>query len=308
MASGSCHPPPMTKRRLILAVLGLGILAALLFAFTRPREPSYKGRSLSQWVEDYGTPPKMTLSRQQEVAAQAIRAIGTNALPFLLRWIKYEAPPPVREGSAPRDEADLRADDAVRAFAIIGPDARCALPELTAILTRTVPGVTFANTRAGHAMAAIGPAALPAFCAALTNQSPAVREVAALTIYDLGTNARPAAPDLIRTLSDPKFGPAHNAAWALGHLAPNPPSALLILSRIRAIPNGLHREIITQAFLAEYTTTGQAAERDLLTVLNDADPSLRDLTTNILAKIAAARRPQQSNGTSRQKLTNAPPK
>src|SRR5687768_16532588 len=51
-----------------------------------PREPSYGGRTLSKWVEDVPHPryPPFEDSDASN-AVHAIRQIGTNGLPFLLR-------------------------------------------------------------------------------------------------------------------------------------------------------------------------------------------------------------------------------
>ncbi len=83
----------MPKHRLILGILALGILAALVFFLTRRHEPSYNGRSLSYWVDCYGTPSGASPSSRQGPGARAINHIGTNAIPFLLEWIQYVPPP-----------------------------------------------------------------------------------------------------------------------------------------------------------------------------------------------------------------------
>jgi HEAT repeat protein len=72
------------RRRIILAVvalLALGVVAALVWP--REREPEYQGKKLSEWLWT----PEMG---GMEAPAEAVRAIGTNALPWLVRWIAYE--------------------------------------------------------------------------------------------------------------------------------------------------------------------------------------------------------------------------
>jgi hypothetical protein len=54
-----------------------------------PREPSYRERTLSQWTIDWidaRTEPNGTVE-QLETAGNAIKAIGTNAIPTALRWL-----------------------------------------------------------------------------------------------------------------------------------------------------------------------------------------------------------------------------
>jgi len=64
------------------------------------REPRCRGRTLSAWLLE-GTWNPDGLSAEQE---EAIRCMGTNALPFLVKWVQYVSPPwRVRlTGNAPR--------------------------------------------------------------------------------------------------------------------------------------------------------------------------------------------------------------
>src|SRR5438876_9254302 len=87
----------MRKRRfyllLIAALVLIGVLVAVL---SGSREPEYGGRKLSEWVEDY-SPGNLsslvqTKDASRKLAKEAIHRIGTNALPWLLEWIRYEPP------------------------------------------------------------------------------------------------------------------------------------------------------------------------------------------------------------------------
>jgi hypothetical protein len=53
---------------------------------TRAHEPEYQGRSLSAWLDEYNKAGTWN----NEPAAAAIRAMGTNCLPFLLARIKHK--------------------------------------------------------------------------------------------------------------------------------------------------------------------------------------------------------------------------
>src|SRR5215471_16006553 len=87
----------MRKHRTILAVTLCAVLATTIAVLlATDDEPRYKGRSLSWWIRVYSD------SSPTEAAAEdfpkfteiehAIRTIGTNALPFLLKWIQKEPP------------------------------------------------------------------------------------------------------------------------------------------------------------------------------------------------------------------------
>src|SRR5580765_6800100 len=71
----------MRKRAvyLMLVVLVLGGVLVAVFG-RREREPEYGGKRLSEWVKKL----------PGEDAEKGIREIGTNALPYLLKWIRYE--------------------------------------------------------------------------------------------------------------------------------------------------------------------------------------------------------------------------
>src|ERR1043165_424132 len=81
----------MRPRRLWLILLGILVLAGLIVVVVGlDREPSYGGRNLSEWV--WCLAPTAQPSALAE-AEDAIRRIGTNALPCLLKWVEYERPP-----------------------------------------------------------------------------------------------------------------------------------------------------------------------------------------------------------------------
>src|SRR6185295_19036531 len=72
------------------------LLPALLCtsALLRERASSYSGKSLDHWVLAIGkrsweNPPS---ERDLATAHEAITHLGTNAIPYLLRWIRYPAP------------------------------------------------------------------------------------------------------------------------------------------------------------------------------------------------------------------------
>jgi len=72
---------------LLAAVAALVIVGWLLSGVFRAREPEYGGKRLSEWV--LMLPPDADPFGQTK-AEVALRSIGTNAVPHLLRWIDYE--------------------------------------------------------------------------------------------------------------------------------------------------------------------------------------------------------------------------
>src|SRR5262245_4157624 len=93
----------MGRRRLFIAIGGLLTAVALMLFIVWPREPSFQGRSLSSWLaalDDgqggrgmlWSTEPPTVPTREQLEASQAIRQMGSKALPELLRMLQSKEP------------------------------------------------------------------------------------------------------------------------------------------------------------------------------------------------------------------------
>ncbi|MDB6058215.1 MAG: hypothetical protein JWO95_2059 [Verrucomicrobiales bacterium] len=80
---------------LLLAACGLIAVVAVCFFSLREKEPSYNGRTLSEWLERYNNSSEQTDGHSvqaAETAAQAVRAIGTNGVAVLLQWTVAKTP------------------------------------------------------------------------------------------------------------------------------------------------------------------------------------------------------------------------
>lgn len=87
----------MKKRRRVIAVLLLCILVVASVALIWPgeKEPKYKGRTLTQWIvlHDRATGRESVHKSDYnpvmlQEAEHAVHQIGTNALPWLIKWIQ----------------------------------------------------------------------------------------------------------------------------------------------------------------------------------------------------------------------------
>ena len=142
----------MKRRRLILLFV-CGAVAFVVACFLiRQREPSYHGVSLTAWLCAYdslATTGRAPSPQQKQEAAEAVRHIGTNALPCLLKWMRYEPAPwrkqwrnafdkmphPLNRPGRLSDSAfglkwELRNQLARDGFEILGREATSAVPEL----------------------------------------------------------------------------------------------------------------------------------------------------------------------------------
>src|SRR5437899_2283144 len=87
----SWHNTAVRKWRIVIILAACLIAAfALVTFFSREKEPTWSGQPLSYWV--FREDRQHEASGEKAQADTAIRQIGTNALPFLLKWIQHERP------------------------------------------------------------------------------------------------------------------------------------------------------------------------------------------------------------------------
>jgi hypothetical protein len=145
------------RRNLVIAACAVFISAVVLIAWPRgPKEPEYQGKKLSEWIEVYA---KSTNDHQTE-AEDAIRAIGTNSLPWLVPRIAFDVPAwqqrlmRVKVLAIPLQQAwlrrEARAREAMGALLLLGHDAKAAVPPLVKVLDSNLNSSR--GQRAGEAL------------------------------------------------------------------------------------------------------------------------------------------------------------
>jgi hypothetical protein len=288
----------MPKHRLILAILAVGLLAALIITLTRPREPSYQGQGLSHWVHNY-VMSGFGVEDEKRQSNDAIKRIGTNAIPCLMAWLRHEEPPwkqefyqlaeylPERVRPRPRVQLCYGVPAAFRA---LGPEARCAVPELTKLANDTnhlIRGA-LATTSLGY----IPLEDVTPLVTVLTNPNLFLRGVAWDAIRSQGTNAAAAIPLLVQ---DYKAAPTPFKASTLGAIGRKPELVVPALTNGLADPSSEVRFAAAEA-LAGYGPQASSAAPAVLTLLTDPSRVVRIAATNALLKIAP------------EAVTNAPPK
>src|ERR1041385_2280437 len=77
----------LVKRRSVLLPLAAIFIGAIAIISLRPgeREPEYQGKKLSEWLLAYHHPWE-SVDPSSTRAAEAVRTIGTNAVPCLVKW------------------------------------------------------------------------------------------------------------------------------------------------------------------------------------------------------------------------------
>jgi hypothetical protein len=160
-----------------LAVLaGILLVARCLWPPT-PKLPVYQGKNLCEWITELDRAAELQPAQFDKVAAAqaAIRAIGTNAVPFALASLRAQETLPNRATGWLAQRApflNLRPKD-VRAqwelglqiIDILGPIAAPFLPELT-------EGTLHGSGHGEEALLAVGAASLPAFTNLLSTSQP----------------------------------------------------------------------------------------------------------------------------------------
>jgi HEAT repeat protein len=134
----------------------------------KPAEPSYEKKPLSFWLANYV--PGTEGGPSQQEADKAMRAVGTNAIPTLLRLVQekesplklkwYELLKWLDDQYAFKTKYSLaweRNYEGFAGFKALGADARVAVPDLIKIYDRNVSPDS--RTAAIFSLGAIGPSA-----------------------------------------------------------------------------------------------------------------------------------------------------
>jgi len=137
-----------------------------------PTEPRHEGKRLSVWLDELCTLDFAKRADPQTKQVQALRAIGTNALPWLLSELQSNGgrlPAKLNQLLAKQSvikyrfrDINTRLSRATVGFRALGELAEPAIQSLLS-LVESQPGFV------PSALAAIGPAAIPALQQCLTN-------------------------------------------------------------------------------------------------------------------------------------------
>jgi hypothetical protein len=234
------------RRRRVIIIFAVCVLVAIGVVAFWPgeREPEYNGKKLSEWLEFYENPGMAGQNwREREKEAEfAIRQIGTNALPWLMKWIQCDRPwwrarliniadrfhvkTPSTAARILIGSAEMRANYAEGfGFQLVGPQAGPVIPDLVELMENTNSPVI-----ASHAMYALANIAnvTPPLIAMLTNDVSRVRCRAAYSLGSLGSGnyffhdwvASNSAPFLLQTLRDPDLLVRKEATNAVRKIAP----------------------------------------------------------------------------------------
>lgn len=248
--------------RIALVVLLIGLLGVIVWQGLgdRESEPMYQGKSLRGWLHEYATGLNSGVEKQvraRNTAEDAVRKIGTNAIPTFLRmlrkkdsavtsklvyfwaWHLYSIPRWLRYPSWFRNQAANLNNEAELGFDILGPEAQQAVPALIAIYEENISPPSQAAT--SRALIGIGPAAekvaIPSFVRAAASSNAAVREVAVFALSAVEVDPSMVVPALVEALGDTNFLARAVAANGLARFGTNAQLAVPALVPLLSDPN-----------------------------------------------------------------------
>ena len=282
------------RRILLFAVLAL-LLAAAGWHLYATREPSYQGKTLSQWLED-SLRERFDAQTDSTAAREAIRAIGHKGIATLLRMLQAEDSPlklKVKEWLEECPIVDFTfkpayksQNEGIEGFLVLGPEGRDALPALKRLLQNT----NYANN-AALCLAAIGPEAMPILRSGLSNQSDCIRYFCLCGLEYAGTNAWAALPDILSCLQDSFSGIRFEAVYCLRRFQHEPGTVLPALYQTaQQDPNVpvRKRSIWVMGCFSNQASAYVPALQNMLSSVNTNDTPLCEALTNALKKIDPA--------------------
>jgi HEAT repeat protein len=262
------------------------------------REPQYNGKKLSEWLALQNDRP--------EEADVAVRAIGTNALPILIKWAEFQVPvwrlrllklypkfPSLFFRSSivrfiANDKQQVRAYNSVFGFQVLGTNASSAAPELVRFLTdKRNQG----RETAALALAYVGgPDSLPALLAAVQDKTTPdmQRALVARAISHLnyrGPDLSNAVPVMIACLQETNQFVPSLAATALGTFLLQPAQSVpALIKALESADYRVRRNAIRS--LGKFGLQATNALDAISKALNDPQKDVRKEATNALHQIA----------------------
>ncbi len=253
------------RLRITIALLIVAVIAVCVWLALDSREPRYEGKKLREWLDQYRHADFE--SGPDSETATAIRSIGTNAIPMLLKYLSVKDSVLRNQLVELGEKHDLfkvnipGADDyhekAIGGFYALGSIGRPAIPSLAGLLNHTNAGPS-----AARSLGLIGEDAVEALISGLTNSNPEVRQACVAGLGDVGTNHPPALSALLSTLNDHDSRVRFSAIWAVGRFKRHPKEVVTALARLLDTTD--QREVtITARIISQFGTNALPALPEL---------------------------------------------
>lgn len=273
-----------SKYLAISAAIGATIIFFFALRFRQSREPSYQGRSLSSWLQDFSADNTNAVLR----AETAVSAMGTNALPFLMDIISAEKSSlreylenlaeqsPVRVSFLKRNSTrTLEAAAAINALGTLADPAFSSLTNLFYTRHTVSAGIGSKGTQ---------------FLINVTtneNSSAPVVKIATLALGEARSDFDIVVPTLITILNTTNSFARVNAATSLGSLHQKSEIAIPALIKNLDDADPLLCNYIISA-IGEFGPDAKAAVPILIKAQNSEGEMIRQRATEALQKITQA--------------------
>jgi hypothetical protein len=246
---GLCKQYMVKRVQIALAVflaVVIGVVGWTTFSF---REPIYQGKSVSKWLEGYSFQPNPSIplrERQEwQQADRAVRHLGTNAIPTLLRV--------------------LRATDAPWKLMLVRLAAKhdIIIPSISWAGEQNVCGaMAFASLRETASNSV--PSLVQIY---KENRSRESRNAVVIALGNIGPAAQRAVPCLLDAAANSDFSLRCNALNALGEIHAQPELVVPVL--VAALRNSDESRTAAEAALGDFEEDAKAAVSSLLELLKD---------------------------------------
>jgi HEAT repeat protein len=251
-------------------LIGCGLVWSCLVGFVawevlHAHEPVYGGKPLGAWLEQFSTNhfAHGRGSVADREAQEAIRQIGTNAIPVFLRLITAK-------------ESALKE----RMLAYLPKPWQSRLRGRSAYAYQTLGAYGFV------ALGPIAEPAVPVLMDLARSKDKKIRGHAVYALGHLGSAARPAVPLLIECLDDPEGTIRSDAMDGLASICLEPSVVVPVFIRYAGDPERGHalRYTAIQG-LGLLGAQAKAAVPTLLRLLDDPDADIRLAVTNYLPMV-----------------------
>ena len=246
-------------RRLLLLLMAVAIVAGFFVCSRKAAEPRYQGRSLSHWLEelDYSLPSYNNTNAAQ--AWKAVGAIGTNALPQLIRM--------------------LRSHDSALRKSVLAVYSKQKMVKFSFLVP--AEKIQWRGARGIYALGKEGKAAAPDLIALLQHPDSWTREGAVWALGRIGPDAADAVPALINTLKGPL---RTSSCWALSSIGRKAGAAAPALRDLLNAPDSKTRGAAMEALVAVSDEPSGEVPL-LLDRLKDSDDEVRGSALYLLGKL-----------------------
>jgi hypothetical protein len=192
----------------VLAVLALAV--GLVLALWTP-EPSFEGRSMTSWLEQYSTNHFVRRgSAADKEAEHAIREIGTNGIPFLLNLLRSDSviAKKIAVKLPRRFSSRIYSDDHLRlgshGFVALGTNGQSAVRELIELSKSGDRDVRYRATYSLGHLASAGEPAIPRLIELVDDENSSARGQALMSLSMIHLNAQLVVPVLLKCAVAPE--------------------------------------------------------------------------------------------------------